>query len=275
MTSASSRDRVEVAQLGQPGEAERVEAVAGEQREVGIVGPHDAAGAVVLQVALDDRLDEQRVVLLAAGGARPGRGGGAQRPVGRRRVGDRLGHQPAVGAQRGREPVERAHRHAISRERRRRDLERAGDVLGRVGERREPGLELRRRRVHAAGQQRAAPGAVGLGVARGGAGVVAHGLRAEEHGQQARAPTRPAPGRPPAASRRPVGERLGRRGQVDVGVLVEQLERRAARRRPRAGSRSACRPGRRRRPARSGSSARPSRRRPRPAARRRSPCPSP
>ena len=37
--------------------------------------------AVVLEVALDDRLDEQRVVLLAAGGARPGRRGGAERAV--------------------------------------------------------------------------------------------------------------------------------------------------------------------------------------------------
>ena len=61
------------------------------------------------------------------------------------------------------------------------------DVLGRVGERREPRLELRRRRVDAAREQRPAPRAVGLGVAGGGAGVVAHRLLGEEDGQQARA----------------------------------------------------------------------------------------
>ena len=36
-------NRVEVAQLGQPREPERVQAVAREQREVGVLGPHDAA----------------------------------------------------------------------------------------------------------------------------------------------------------------------------------------------------------------------------------------
>ena len=44
-------------------------------------------------------------------------------------------------------------------------------------ERREPGLELRRRRVDPAGQQRPAPGAVGVGVARGRAAL---GLLGEE-----------------------------------------------------------------------------------------------
>ena len=64
-------DGVEVAELGQAGEPERVEAVAGEQREVRVVRAASTRPvAVVLQVALDDRLDEQLVVVLVAGGAR-------------------------------------------------------------------------------------------------------------------------------------------------------------------------------------------------------------
>ena len=59
--------RVEVAERGEPLEAERVEPIPGQQREVRIVGPDDAPGRVVLQVALADRLDEQRVALAAAG----------------------------------------------------------------------------------------------------------------------------------------------------------------------------------------------------------------
>ena len=54
-----------------------------------------------------------------------------------------------------------------------------------VRERREPGLELRRRRVDAAGQQGTAPGAVGLGVAFRRRGIVGHGALGEEHREQA------------------------------------------------------------------------------------------
>ena len=45
-------------------------------------------------------------------------------------------------------------------------LERAFDLLGGVGKRGKPRLELRRRRIHAAREQLAAPGGVGVEVAR-------------------------------------------------------------------------------------------------------------
>ena len=103
------RDGREIAQLGKPGEAERVQAVAGQQRQVGVVRAHDASGAVVLEVALDDRLHEQRVVLLAAGRARAGRRGGAE--LGREAVGvgERGGEKAAVLAERRRERGQRGH----------------------------------------------------------------------------------------------------------------------------------------------------------------------
>ena len=65
-------DRLEVAELGQAGQPERVQPVAGQQREVRVLGPHDATGGVVEQVALVDRLDQQRVVLLVPRGAAAG-----------------------------------------------------------------------------------------------------------------------------------------------------------------------------------------------------------
>ena len=88
------RDGREVAELGEPGEAEGVQAVAGEQSEIRVLRPHDAAGPVVLEVALDDGFDEQRVVRLAAGRARAGGRGGAE--LGREAVGvgERGGHEP-------------------------------------------------------------------------------------------------------------------------------------------------------------------------------------
>ena len=52
-------DGLEVAERGEPRQPERVQAVAGEQRQVRIVRAHDAPLAVVLQVALADRLDQQ------------------------------------------------------------------------------------------------------------------------------------------------------------------------------------------------------------------------
>ena len=48
----------DVAERGQPRQAERVEAIAGQQRQVGVVGAHDAPLAVVLEIALADRLDD-------------------------------------------------------------------------------------------------------------------------------------------------------------------------------------------------------------------------
>ena len=62
---------VEVTHRGQPVEPERVQAVARQQRQVGVLGTHHAARGVVLEVALADRLDEQRVALAAAGAASP------------------------------------------------------------------------------------------------------------------------------------------------------------------------------------------------------------
>ena len=63
----------------------------------------------MLQVALDDRLDEQRVVVLPPGRPRAGGSGGAQ--LGREAVGvgERGGEEAAVLAQRRRERGERGH----------------------------------------------------------------------------------------------------------------------------------------------------------------------
>ena len=112
-------------------------------------------------------------------------------------------------------------------ERRGGGFDRALDLLVRVGQRREPRLELRRRRVDAAREQLAAPARVGAEVAGLGIREVGHGPLAEEHGQQ------PGGGddlhgiaaRRLAQARR---ETLGDRGQARVGRLVEQLERRQA-----------------------------------------------
>src|SRR3954452_11984761 len=96
-------DRLEVAELGQAGHAERVQAVAGEQREVGIAGPQDAALAVVLEVALVDRLDE----LLVAGA------GQLAQPRVLCGIGHGVGQQTTVGTDSGGERLERGA-HAIS-----------------------------------------------------------------------------------------------------------------------------------------------------------------
>ena len=105
-------------------------------------------------------------------------------------------------------------------------LDRPLHVLRGVRERGEPRLELRRRRIDAARQQRAAPRAVGVGVAGLGALVVAHGRLVKK------TVTRPAPtatwtGRSPAGVAQPAASwsvctRAARR------PLVEHLERRAA-----------------------------------------------
>ena len=107
-------DRLYALGLAHLAELGDLEAVAGEQREVRVLGADDAARPVVLEVPLDDRLDEQRVGPLAAGGARPGRREGAERPVVAPHVGDGGGDQPAVGAERVGQPVERLLGHAIS-----------------------------------------------------------------------------------------------------------------------------------------------------------------
>src|SRR3954452_2779763 len=55
--------RVEGAERGQPLQAEGVQPVARQQREVRLVRAHDATRAVVLEVSLADRLDDQRIAL--------------------------------------------------------------------------------------------------------------------------------------------------------------------------------------------------------------------
>ena len=116
------------------------------------------------------------------------RRGEAGRLAGARVAGGRVaedGGQQAAARARPRAAARAGRSSRDLRERRGGGLDRALDVLGRVGERREPGLELRRRRVDAAGEQAAAPGGVGVEVAGLRAGVVAHRLGAEEDGQQA------------------------------------------------------------------------------------------
>ena len=83
-------DRLEVAERDEPLQPERVEPVAGEQREVGVGARHDARLAVMEQEALVDRLDEQLVLrrrrrsrggraAAIAAGERPAVAGGARR----------------------------------------------------------------------------------------------------------------------------------------------------------------------------------------------------
>ena len=262
---------VEVADRREPLETERVEPIAGQQREVGIVGLDDAPGGVVLQVALADRLDEQRVALAAAGDGLAvrlrlapslARRSSASRP-------------PSARAAPSREPLARRRVMSDLGERRGGRLDGAGDVLGGVRGGREPGLELRRR----AGRRR---------------GPAARGTRRRR--PRCRRPRRPRSpsaarrrrrrsrrpvvdvtetGRSPAASRRPVGQRAGRVAERQVGLLVEQRERGAAggdrERVPAQRARLVDVAGR----ARSAPSAPPSRRTPRRAARRRGSCPSP
>ena len=61
-------DRVGVGEGREAFDPERVEVVAGEQGEVGVVAGDEARLAVVQEVALADRLDDERV--LAGGGGR-------------------------------------------------------------------------------------------------------------------------------------------------------------------------------------------------------------
>ena len=107
-------DRLEVAERGQPREPERVQPVAGQQREVGVLGhARTRPVAVVLQVALADRLDERaRTRRRAHGRARPGRGalarGGRVRREGsppRRRAGRRRRAAPAASRRASAHPI--------------------------------------------------------------------------------------------------------------------------------------------------------------------------
>ena len=140
-----------------------------------------------------------------------------------------------------------------------------------VRERGEPRLELGRRRIHAAREQPAAPGAVGVEVARPRRRRSRATGRSEKNtvsrpgtllDLDARGRRLAAASRSPAASARssrPAARRRRRRAGAAWPA-----------RRPRpAGCPTACPPGRRRRPARSAPSARGARRRPPPAGRRR------
>ena len=67
-------DRGGVAEGGEAFDAERVEVVAGEQGEVGVVAGEQPRLAVVEEVALADRLDDEGVLGGRRGGAGAGRG---------------------------------------------------------------------------------------------------------------------------------------------------------------------------------------------------------
>src|SRR3954471_7664628 len=111
-------DRVEVAQRGEPREAERVEVVAGEQHQVAVVLAQQAPGGVVQEIALADRLDDERDLLLPPHGARAGGGARAERRValaldagGALGVRcERRGEQPALRAQRLGQAAQRVRR---------------------------------------------------------------------------------------------------------------------------------------------------------------------
>ena len=218
-------DRLEVAEGGEAREPEGVELVAGEQRQVAIVVAQPAPVAVVQEVALADRLDDERDVV------------GRDRPrAGRPRRARRARGSPSAAPARASSASASSPPCAAQRAGRRSSVASVGTLTaisanaaaaastvrstcsGAVGERREPRLELRRRRVDAARQQRPAPGAVGLEVAGLRARVVAHRLGGEEHGQQA-GRGRDLTGRTPraAASRSPSASALGRRAQAQVG----------------------------------------------------------
>ena len=114
MTSASSATASRSPELGQPRQAERVQPVAGQERQVRVLGPEHAPRAVVLQVSLADRFHEQGILLLAP--ARPRARGRrrAERAVGRSGARDRGGQQAAAGLHLRGERVERIGHAAIS-----------------------------------------------------------------------------------------------------------------------------------------------------------------
>src|SRR3954452_15317508 len=112
-------DGLEVAERRQPREPERVEVVAGEQDEVGIVVAQEAPGAVVQEIAFTDRLYDERDVVGVTGRAGAGRGERAEGRVaavdGRVAVAQRAGEQAALFPQRpGQAPQRRLRRNAQS-----------------------------------------------------------------------------------------------------------------------------------------------------------------
>jgi hypothetical protein len=100
--------RVEQPEVREAGEAERVEPVAREQGEVRVVRREHARLAVMQQVALAHRLDDEGDVVAVAGGTRSPGGAGAQRlvAVGRLRRGGRR-EQAALVAHGGRQALDR------------------------------------------------------------------------------------------------------------------------------------------------------------------------
>ena len=164
--SASSRHRLEVAERDQPREARartagRRPAARGRRRRA-----HDRGAAVVQQVALVDRLDQQLVLLAGPRGARPGGGAAppgspsARRPAASTHAAP--ASRPPSRAQQRAQALERAHRAAAGRAGSAANAAAAAASVrsicsGAVGQRGEPRLELRRRRVDAARQQLAAP----------------------------------------------------------------------------------------------------------------------
>ncbi len=148
---AELADRLEVALRGQPLEAERVEVVAGQQQQVGVGAVEQPRLAVVEQVALADRLEEQRRRSRA-----PRRRGGRRRPAApSARSASSLSLTWGAITSSRRSSAASCSRARSSRAPRRRTRPRPASVcVDRrvvVGERREPGLELRR----AAGRRRA------------------------------------------------------------------------------------------------------------------------
>ncbi len=75
-------DGLEISERRQPLEPQRVEVVAGEQRQVGVRSNDDSPTRVVQQVALAHGLEHERVFARGAGGALAGRGQLAQHGFG-------------------------------------------------------------------------------------------------------------------------------------------------------------------------------------------------
>ena len=144
-----ARHRLEVAERGEPGEAERVQLVAGKQRQIGVIGrdhaparrseagsPRESSPAAARTRARGPPLAARRPQL-----RRTGRRG----PDGRRRPISSAQRRAALGAELvASRSARRAHRDATSSERGGGGARRVRSTscVG-VGQRREPGLELR------------------------------------------------------------------------------------------------------------------------------------
>ena len=187
--------RLQVARLGQPREAQRVERVAGQQAQVAVHAREGARLAVVQEVALVDGLEHEQPVGI---GHHARRSGPARDPRPRARPAPAPRPRPPAPA--------RSRRHL--RQRTRAPRRGCAPRARRCGRAR----ETRPRTATAAGRRprssmRAAEGGVGVGVALLGVGVVAHRPVVEEGGEQARrcgsrAAATPALARPRRAARR-------------------------------------------------------------------------